>query len=525
MENEDSLGSTTARNFMSVLSGKLAGALIAAVLLVALARLLGSDNYGIYTLAFGISALLGAAGHFGIGTYFNNYLARYRSINDYESIAKVVSSGYTIIIPIALAVSAIGIGISSLVAPFYARTGITAFEIEIAAGSIFFSMVYGASYSGLIGLGKGMLAATSNISNLTVQLVASVSLVVAGFGVAGAISGILIGYAFGFAISTYYVLSEIRGKAKLRHASVSEIKSAISFSMPLALNNALTFSTGYIAVILLGLFSTAYVLGNYGIANKGYSMTAVFTGSAWSIMMPMLSAKRAQSKDEKAVASAFGKALVYTIAFVVPFIVYIGVMAKPIIFILITKNFGIAPLYLLLVAFGVIIGLPGLYATSLVIAYEKVYKLLRFTALSAAIQIISLMILVPLYGGIGAIVALFYIGSVSNDVIFYRVAKSIIKEIVIPRKALLALASTAIIAPMTATALIVPHRILQVLVGAAIVLIAYPFILVLLSIINKEFVEDMRRFSSKISFVKPFYDAGLRYIRFLEKLTGKDYSL
>ncbi|MEM0202092.1 MAG: oligosaccharide flippase family protein, partial [Candidatus Micrarchaeaceae archaeon] len=135
MENEDSLGSTTARNFMSVLSGKLAGALIAAVLLVALARLLGSDNYGIYTLAFGISALLGAAGHFGIGTYFNNYLARYRSINDYESIAKVVSSGYTIIIPIALAVSAIGIGISSLVAPFYARTGITAFEIEIAAGS------------------------------------------------------------------------------------------------------------------------------------------------------------------------------------------------------------------------------------------------------------------------------------------------------------------------------------------------------------------------------------------------------
>ncbi|MEM3201910.1 MAG: oligosaccharide flippase family protein, partial [Candidatus Micrarchaeaceae archaeon] len=389
MENEDSLGSTTARNFMSVLSGKLAGALIAAVLLVALARLLGSDNYGIYTLAFGISALLGAAGHFGIGTYFNNYLARYRSINDYESIAKVVSSGYTIIIPIALAVSAIGIGISSLVAPFYARTGITAFEIEIAAGSIFFSMVYGASYSGLIGLGKGMHAATSNISNLTVQLVASVSLVVAGFGVAGAISGILIGYAFGFAISTYYVLSEIRGKAKLRHASVSEIKSAISFSMPLALNNALTFSTGYIAVILLGLFSTAYVLGNYGIANKGYSMTAVFTGSAWSIMMPMLSAKRAQSKDEKAVASAFGKALVYTIAFVVPFIVYIGVMAKPIIFILITKNFGIAPLYLLLVAFGVIIGLPGLYATSLVIAYEKVYKLLRFTALSAAIQIIS----------------------------------------------------------------------------------------------------------------------------------------
>ncbi|MEM0086994.1 MAG: hypothetical protein QXW57_02540, partial [Candidatus Micrarchaeaceae archaeon] len=113
----------------------------------------------------------------------------------------------------------------------------------------------------------------------------------------------------------------------------------------------------------------------------------------------------------------------------------------------------------------------------------------------------------------------------SNDVIFYRVAKSIIREIAIPRKALLALASTAIIAPMTAMALIVPHRILQVLVGAAIVLIAYPFILVLLSIINKEFVEDMRRFSSKISFVKPFYDAGLRYIRFLEKLTGKDYSL
>ncbi|MEM0124078.1 MAG: oligosaccharide flippase family protein [Candidatus Micrarchaeaceae archaeon] len=522
MDEATDLGSATVKNFVSVLSGKLVGAAIAAILLIAVARLLGPSGYGIYTLAFGVSALVGAAGHFGIGTYFNNYLARYKSLNDYESIAKTISSGYVILFPIALAVSALGIGISGIAASFYSHTGISIYDIEIAVGSVFFSMVYGASYSGLIGLGRGRHAAISNISTFAVQLVASVSLILAGFGVAGAIAGILIGYAFGFAISFYYVLREIKGKAGLRFANISDIKSVVRFSMPLAANNALSFATGYIAILLLGTFSTAYILGNYGVANKGYNMIAIFTGSAWSIMMPMLSARRAQSRDAKAVANTFSKALLYTIAFVVPFIVYIGVMAKPIIFLLITRSFGVAPLYLLLVVFGVIISLPGLYATSFIIAYEKVYKLMRFTALSAAVQIISLFILVPHYGAVGAIISLFYIGSIFNDIIFYHAAKSILKEISMPRKALILMASVAIIAPIMAIALVLPHAILQAVAGAAILLAAYPFILILLSIINKEFVKDMGRFSSKIPFIRPFYDIELKYIRFLARLLGKE---
>ncbi len=515
MEDEEGFGKKAARTLSSLLLGKFLVVLITGATLVVVARLLGPSGYGIYTLAFGFSALVGAVGHFGIGTYFNKHLSEYSYSGNAHGISEALSAGYLILILVAAAFTLLGILLSGYVAAHVLqKSGISSATLVLASLSIFFSMLFGASYSGLIGLGSGKWASISNISEYMLQMVVSVALVVMGFGPNGAIIGLLSGYAFGFAVAIFALYKKASRYGKIIFMPRrTEILKALRFSLPVAGNNLLNTGTTNFATVLLGIYATALLLGNYGTAYRGLNLMLVVYGTIGAVLLPMFSAALAGRHSVAEIERLFERSITYSIAIALPVIVYVIVLSKPIVYIFLTKSYGTAPLYLSVIALGAAASLIPSYLSSILIGTGNVYRVFKNNILAALAQLASLYLLVPRFSAIGAIVSILFIGSAVQGVLFIRLVRQIFGARMRYRRIASLFASGALLAAVIYAVTYLPYNFLQLAVGAAAVAVAYPGMLMLLGVLDRTLLEDVRRiagrvflFGSVVAYLSAYYN-------------------
>ncbi len=507
---DESIGIGAARTLSSLLPSKLVGLVISALTVIVIARLLSPTDYGVYTLAFGFALLIGSMGHFGIGTYFNKHFAEeiHKKNREEHRISSILSTGYSMLILLGAIVSIAGVLLSGYAAAIFAHSQSAYGAFVIASISLFFSMTYGASYSALVGLGRGKYAASSMLSTYSVQFVVSLLLILYGFGVEGAIGGMLAGYFFGFFISIFLVIKAASAYEKISFIipGREKIRAMLSFSLPIGLTNLLNNGISNFAIEFLGIFTTAAIVGSYGVANKGLSIMAVVYGTIGTVLLPSFSASIAKSSERQNMDRVFNKALIYSLLISVPFVFYVGVFSKPIVYFFLTKKYTIAPQYLLLVSIGVSMYLLGSYASNFLIAGGKVKKVLKYTAVSVAAQLVSLVVLVPAFHAIGAILSLFFIGSIASDLLLLGGMYSIYS--IKPHYAKVAkiYASNILLFAVLSPLLLLPHYYLQLLIGAVLVLVLYPPLEVLFGVLDEKSIEEMSSMSNKIPGIKKLAD-------------------
>ncbi|MGC8710151.1 MAG: oligosaccharide flippase family protein [Candidatus Micrarchaeia archaeon] len=500
LEEEESIGRRSVRTLSSLLVGKFGGVLVSALTFIIIARLLGPNDYGIYTLAVGIYAFIGAAGHFGIGTYFNKFIAEYIYKRNSRGVVDVVSYGYSIIIPIAFALSITGILCSGYISSYFKSITIPVITVIIASSIVFFSMIYGVSYPALVSFGKGKWAIYALLATQLTNLIFSTLFILGGLGFNGALLGMLISYVIGATFSLYFVFKAAAkfGKLRLPKYDAGKIKKVLMFSLPMAANNLLNNGVSSFAVILLGVYGTSFVLGNYGTATRGMNLMQTMYGTVSVVLLPTFAAMIAKRKKGADLSKALNKVLMYSLIITFPVLVYIGVFAKPLIFILVTSKYSAAPLYLLLMASGLIIGMPALYLSSFLVGNGYVYKVLKYGLISVLLQLISLFVLVPRMLALGNIIALFLIGGIVSDFLFaYSIFRIFRIKVELGRLARIFLAN-ALLAVFLASLLIVRSSIAEVAIGIAVAALIYPVLLVLLGIADEPFISDILKFSAGI---------------------------
>ena len=164
MAEKEGLGSIASGLLFPMLAGNLITIAVSGLMFIIIARLLGPSNYGIYTLAIGFYSIIDSVGHMGIGSYFNRYLAEFNESGETKKILRIVTSGYTVLVIVAALLTLLALVISPYFATvIYKSTGIQIFTLQLAALTIFFFAVSGATYSALVGLRKGRLAAAVSV--------------------------------------------------------------------------------------------------------------------------------------------------------------------------------------------------------------------------------------------------------------------------------------------------------------------------------------------------------------------------
>ncbi len=502
-EDRETLGRRSARTFSALTLGRIFSLATALAALVVMARLLGPSEYGLYALAYAFFYLISATNNFGFGFYLTKRLSAYGDAKDGEGFSGALVSSYISVALIGIALTLIGIAVSGYAAALFHGSGATPMLFVLASLTVVFSMLYGTSDYALIGIGRNAIAVSIEICENVVLIVASVILIRMGFGASGAVAGLFISYAVAGVAGTILVFwaSSRLVRLRLRIPSRKEFADGFGFSLPMAAVNTLSSIVFGFGTLFLGIFVSTGVLGNYNMANSARNAIALFYSTAAVMFLPLLSiamARRAKAGKRGAVGRVYEKALLYSVVVTVPVIAYLGVFARPLIYLFISRAFTTAPLYLALMALGTVLGLVGIYAANLFAAMEKTSELLRYMLVSTCVQVAALLILTPLWGAPGSIVAVFFIGSIATDWLLIRGSRVRLGIRIRYGKLLRTFACNAVLALALALGLLIGSLVLELAYGIIVMAALYPPLLALFRALDRDDLATLEKATKEL---------------------------
>lgn len=393
-----------------LLAGTLVGSLVSYAFNVLLARWLGPEQYGVFSVAQSLSLLPAVV----IGAAYPPALAKLLAERGGEAgigplrrmallWTTLVSVGLTAVILAAYVVGLLPLG-----------AGYLPLLVAVAAGNVVIAwlVVERASAQGLFWYGVLTL---SILGEVVVKSVAALGLVAAGLGALGALTGVALGYVAGAVVPFGFLLARRRGRA---HAAPPATGRLHALAVPLfvtVLSTSILLQLDVLAIKLLsprgegdglaGAFQAAAVLGR----------TPFFVvGAVVAALLPHVSRDEDRHED---VSRHVGEALRVTLALTIPLLAPLVVMPDATLALLFPPELRGASHALPLIVLGTeVIGV----ATLLAAVYQGSSRPGRGAAIlggALAVQLAAMAVLVPrdplrgaaiatLLAGVGCIVIL-----------------------------------------------------------------------------------------------------------------------
>ena len=525
---EEGVGIKAAKILYPLFVGQAFGAIITSLTFIVVARILEPHNYGLYTFAFGFSALVNGLLAFGVGAYFSTVLAKLAYKKDGEGILRTLSCGYIIAGAVGVILTLLGIGISGYLAGVYTNIGISPMILMVAAGTIIFSILNTLAVSALIGLSRTGQAAIISVMVDIIQLALSIILAL-HYGVIGAVMAMLIGYLTGAVVGAYLLIRVVASTFKYRIyiPTLKEIGEVFHVVWPLAATNFLNTGMQNFSILFLGLYVSTAALGNYGAAAKGLALLAMIYGTLGRGLLPIFATAKAMDAGE-GINSTYNRIIHFSLIPMLPIIIYVGIMAAPGLYLLVGSNYINAPFFLTLIAGGAMIGLFGTYINQLLISGNHTMNIMRINFISAVFQLISLLIFVPPYQIIGAIFAIFYIGNTIEAVFFARDAQIVFGMRFELRKLLLLYFANVILAGILLIAYVASNNlipyylvwqkyVIELLVVLIVAMMVYPALLIIFRAINDKDIMSMRHATNRLGKVSVVFGGFFNYSEYLYK--------
>lgn len=528
-EVEDGVGTRAARVLYPLLVGQAFGIVLTAATFIIVTRLLGPSAYGVYIFAFGFSALVNGVAAFGVGAYFSSELAGLAYKRDGEGLLSTLSSGYVIATAVGIILSVIGIALSPEIASFFPNIGISPLTLMITSAQIVFYMVSMIAVNALVGLSRGGLASIINIIVDIVQLILSIVLTIM-YGVNGAVAAMLIGYAIGAVGGTLLVAKAVSRhiKARIVRPTMIQLRKTFSFVWPIAANNFLNTGMSNFSILFLGLFVTAAALGDYGAANRGLTLIAMIYGAFGQALLNTFTTARSMKKTEEINAS-YNTIMRISLIFVLPMIMYVAVMAAPGLYLLVSTSYINAPLFLTLMALGTMIGIIGSNISSLLISGGHTKSVLVINLISAIVQLVLIIALVPSTLVLGAIIVIFFIGNLVEMVLFLKETEKKFNLKIEYRRTALIFAGNLVLGAVLAGWLMLSNYLLQgatmpdlvyivqLVIALVLAVVVYPMIMVSLKMIDREDIIGMKKATNRLGVISPFMASFFNYSEYLRK--------
>ena len=192
MSKASEMARVSAKGGFHLLWGIVLSTVISAVGTIFIARLLGSDNYGLYAIALAAPNLISTFRDWGITTAMIKYSAEYNNENNTGKIRSVFVSGLAFEIIVGVALSVLSLVLSQFLADFYGRPAIVQL-IQIASLFILTGALVNTASAAFTGLEKMHLNSIVLVVQSLVKTVLILALVILGFGTLGAVIGFSVG--------------------------------------------------------------------------------------------------------------------------------------------------------------------------------------------------------------------------------------------------------------------------------------------------------------------------------------------
>ncbi len=513
MSKAADMAKTSAKGGFHLLWGYVISTVISSVGTIFIARLLGSDLYGLYGIVINITVLISVFRDWGITNALTRYTAQYRSTGRDSEIKSIFIAGILFELILGITLSIVALLLSGFIAnDFYNRPEITPL-IQIASISVLASGLITLSTAVFTGIEKMQYNSVMLIVQSIIKTFLIIGLVLLGLGTSGAIIGYTVGCLAAGLVGVLFILHIYRTIPKpitIKLEVKEYTRELLKYGIPLSLSSILSgFLSQYYSTLIPYFYADNSLVGNYNIAYTFVVLITFFSLPIGTMLFPAFS-KLDYRKDYNTLKNVFQFSVKYSTLIVVPVTALVMSLSEPAITTLFEDKYSLAPTFLALLSINYLFTAIGsMSIPNLLYGQGQTKLVLKVTILTAAIGIPLGYFLIMHYSVLGLIIT-HIVASIPSQIVMLTWIKknyNLTVDWVSSAKILVASAIPAIITYLTVISL--PYYSwLKLIIGVIIfITILVPSILMTKSI-NHNDIENLRQMTTSLGPVGKI----LRYI-------------
>ena len=363
-----------------------------------LARYLGPDGLGLFSMAVMVAGIIQLIAAFGIDSALIKYAAEYKE--DESKLYPLFSSAFITILIIGVIASLALFVFSNTVASIFNMPSLSLL-LKIYALVFPFSLAHGIIISYFNGLREMRYYAFIRVLRASLALAFILALLMFGLGVEGAMLGTV--FAIVVTVSVAMVIMK-----RFVHFTFSDYKKntkmLASFGSRLVGANMIGEIYSSVDIIMIGYFLTSTEVGYYAVAISLSRFFWLVPRAMSTVAYPAISEYWAKD-NHQAINKLVDKSIKYSTCMLIFAGMAVIFFAKDIVSFLFTSEFlpAVLPLAILItgtVLYGIIASIGSIFAS-----VGKVNLTLKIAAIHAVVSVLLNIALIPIYGIIGAATA------------------------------------------------------------------------------------------------------------------------
>ena len=501
--------------------GRISSTIIMALTSILVARLLGPENYGLYTIILIAPSFLITLSDLGISPALTRFSAQLHTEGKNREAASLIKAGILFKLTFTLIISLFLIIVSEKIATHVLnRPGIGPL-IRIASLYLIGQAVLNSVSSAFIGLDEAGKSSLLMNVQAVVKAVASPLLIVLGLGVAGAVMGTGVGFVVAAASGATILLLHTCQKLK-RDSMQSEnisflqgLKTIISYGTPLYLSALIGSLHVQIRHILLALFISNVSIGNYHTAMNFTILITLLASPIATTLFPAFS-KLNIEKHRTQIEKMFKLSIKYTSLIIIPASTALALLSKNIVHTLYGSQYQTAPTYLTLYMLSFLLTGLGMYVIgALFNSQGDTRTTLKINLINLAISIPLASILIPTHGVPGLITSILTAQLISTSYGLYQVYQkySMHLEWASSLKIVAASFSSALPVYILLKLAFLNNPIYSLAFGGTLYLTSFLAFAPILGAVNMEDIENLEGLTKELPLIHPIARRILRLER------------
>jgi O-antigen/teichoic acid export membrane protein len=327
---------------MYLFIGNILSTGILAIGSIIIGRLLGPDNYGLYSLAIVVPSLLIGLIDFGITTAITRFSAKFKAEGKDSEVRKVVKTAVLFELIVGIIASLFCFAFSYSLSSFLINRPEASFYVRIASFLILFQTLFNVLSAAFIGLDRMKVNALVMTIRAFAKSSLSPLLIIVGLGIFGALLGQVVCYVIAVAVGIASLSLMLYKGHDDPGSSSGILKTMLKYGTPLYLSGLLGLFVLQFQTIILAFFTSNAEIGNFQVAT-------LFETAIGLIAYPFISLFPAFSKlngQNGELGQFFKRSVKYTSVLLVPAAVAIAVLSKDLIYTLYGSSYTLAPTFL-----------------------------------------------------------------------------------------------------------------------------------------------------------------------------------
>ncbi len=382
--------------------GQVVSTIISAIASIFLARTLGAEQYGIYSIVLIPVAIMFLIQDLGTSPALTRFCAMYRHEERTGDLREVIRMELIFVSLTSMALSVILFFSSGFISSVFLRRPELENLLETASFMVFGSGLYGAAQSIFVGYERMKLRSVIDVFFSLSKGSLIVALLLIGLGTRGALLSNLFGYIMTGLLGVLLILIYIKPRrGPLSQSGSKTLSLMLTYGLPYYAGTLLTGSLSYWCSFLMTIYISNTLIGNYSAALNFIALVGFILIPISTTLFPLFSKF---SRGDPQLRMILKKAVKYTTLITIPVMVLLILVSGPLIQVIYGEGYAYAAfylsLYLLTYAFE---GLGGSSLSNYIMGIGESRVILWSNAATLILGAPLALILIPRFQIIGLI--------------------------------------------------------------------------------------------------------------------------